>query len=547
MACFSGGPGDLGSSTTPGGARRTTTGRRPSWKRHRARLVRLLALAGIVLSSFLGPLLAAPSGWTTQPAHKPVRVGLALEPPHLDPTSTAAASTDEIVYANLFEGLTRLDEKGTVQPALAQSWEIQEAGRLWIFTLRPEVRFHNGEPLTSEIVRFSFERLLDPASLNAQRQLYAGIQSVASLAPDKVAFRLKQPDSMLAWKLAWGDAVLVTPSTVSTNKTQPVGTGPFRFESWDVGTKVSLVHNPDYWQEGPRIERLQFHFIPDPNAAYTALVGGTLDGYPNFPAPELVQVLERDERFRVEIGTTEGEVLLVMNHAHPALRNRDIRCALVQALHRGELIEATQFGLAQPIYTHFSPQHPFAIDVSGRFSHNPERARRMLLEAGIGAAGADGTEGEPLRLRLVLPPPSYARRGGELLVAQLARVGVKLDIVQVDWGRWLQEVFKEHHYDLTMIAHTEPFDIGIYARSDYYFNYDDPVFQELYRKLQTETRTTEQKRLTGQLQTHLAEACVHGFLYQLPKIGVWDRRLSGWWRDAPLQANDLTQIRWNVP
>ena len=139
-----------------------------------------------------------------------------------------------------------------------------------------------------------------------------------------------------------------------------------------------------------------------------------------------------------------------------------------------------------------------------------------------GFVAAGGTEGEPLRLRLVLPPPSYARRGGELLVAQFARVGVKLDIVQVDWGRWLQEVFKEHHYDLTMIAHTEPLDIGIYARSAYYFNYDDPVFQALYRQFQTETRETEQKRLAGQLQTHLAEACVHGFLYQLPK----NRRLG---------------------
>jgi len=159
----------------------------------------------------------------------------------------------------------------------------------------------------------------------------------------------------------------------------------------------------------------------------------------------------------------------------------------------------------------------------------------LLSEAGY-AQGFKAT--------LRLPPPSYARRGGEIVAAQLAEVGIELEIIPIEWAQWLEQVFRGKDYDLTIVSHTEPMDIGIYGRDGYYFNYESQAFRDLMEGLKLASDVEARYRLLGQAQRLLAEDAVNGFLFQLAKHGVWDAKLKGLWENSPIQANDLTGVYW---
>src|SRR5690606_8494606 len=126
-----------------------------------------------------------------------------------------------------------------------------------------------------------------------------------------------------------------------------------------------------------------------------------------------------------------------------------------------------------------------------------------------------------------LPPPSYARQGGEIIASQLREIGIELEIIPVEWAQWLEQVFTNKDYDLSIVSHTEPNDIEIYSRPDYYFNYQNPEFNKVIEELDTTTDQAKRNELYKQAQTILAKDAVNGFLFELPKIGVWDAKLEG--------------------
>jgi len=497
-------------------------------------LTRVVCLVtGLVLAS---ALVGAPTPAKAGPPDSLV-MGMVLEPPHLDPTAGAAGAIDEVVYANVFEGLTRIASDGTVLPGLAQRWEVSPDGLTYTFHLRRAVTFHDGSTFTADDAAFSLLRIIGEDSVNAQKGLFEAIKSVFALDPVTLVLELSHPDANLAFKLGWGDAVMVALETAETNKTHPVGTGPFRFVRWVQGDRVELEAYPGYWGEAPALTRVTFRFIPDPAASVTALLAGDVDAFANLPAPESLPVMEADPRFTVAIGTTEGETILAMNHRRPPLNDVRVRRAIMAAIDRQAIIDGAMSGYGTPIGSHFAPHHPAYVDLTGLTPHDPDKARALLAEAGV----APGT----LTLSLYLPPPSYARRGGEIIAAQLAEVGIKTEIIPVEWAQWLEQVFRGFDYDLTIVSHTEPMDIDIYARGkDYYFGYDSPAFNDVIQALETTTNDDDRAALYVKAQTILAEDVAAGFLFQLAKHGVWDARLKGLWRNSPIQANDITGVSW---
>ncbi len=168
-------------------------------------------------------------------------------------------------------------------------------------------------------------------------------------------------------------------------------------------------------------------------------------------------------------------------------------------------------------------------------NYDPERAKALLAEAGF----PDGFE-----TTLHLPPPSYARRGGEIIAAQLAAVGIKAEISNVEWAQWLETVFKGKNFGLTIVSHTEPMDIGIYANPDYYFQYDNPAFQELMTKLNSTTDPDMRTAMLGEAQNIISNDYVNGYLFQLAAMSVAKAGVQGLWANAPTQANDLTAVSW---
>ena len=463
-----------------------------------------------------------------------ITVGMVLEPPNLDPTSGAAAAIDEVVYANVFEGLTRFAPDGSVVPALARDWSVSEDGTVYTFRLHAGVTFHDGTAMTAEDVVFTLDRARAEDSTNAQKPLFEGIEAVEAVNDTTVRVTLSAPDGAFPFKMAWGDAVIVAPESAETLATAPVGTGPFAVADRVPGDRVELERYADYWGEAPALERATFKFISDPNAAFAAMMAGDVDAFPNYPAPETLAQFEANPMFEVIVGSTEGETILAMNNAQPPLDDPRVRAAIAHAIDRQDLIDGAMFGYGTPIGTHFPPHNPDYVDLTDLSAHDPDRARALLAEAGQ----------EDLTLRLMLPPPAYARRGGEIVAAQLREVGIATEISNLEWAQWLEQVFRGKDFDLTIVSHTEPADINIYARPDYYFQYDNEKFRTLMDELEMTSNKEQRSALLRQAQEMIAKDHVNGFLFQLPKTGVAKAQIEGLWENAPTQANDLTGVRW---
>ena len=468
-------------------------------------------------------------------AKSDITLAMQLEPPHLDPTSAAAGAIDSVLYSNVFEGLTRFASDGSIIPGLAQSWVISDDGLTYTFKLAEGVTFHDGTTMDAEDVKFSLDRARAEDSANAQKALFASIADVEAVDASTVKITLSAPNGSLLFNLAWGDAVIVAPESIENIKQAPVGTGAFKFANWVQGDNITLEKNADYWGTPAKLDKVTFKFISDPTAAFAAVMAEDVDVFAGYPAPENVPQFEADPRFQVIVGNTEGETILSTNNKMPPFDNVKVREAMAHAIDRQAIIDGAMFGLGTPIGTHFAPHNPDYVDLTADSAYDPEKAKALLAEAGFA---------EGFTTTLKLPPPSYARRGGEIIAAQLREVGIQTEITNLEWAQWLEEVFKGTDFGLTIVSHTEPMDIGIYARPDYYFQYDDADFQAMNTALEAEADPAKRSALLDQMQRKISGDYVNGYLFQLAIPTIAKAGVQGLWENAPTQANDMTAVSW---
>jgi peptide/nickel transport system substrate-binding protein len=463
-----------------------------------------------------------------------IRIGVALEPPALDPTAGAAEAIDIVVYQNVFEGLVRIDETGSVQPGLAESWTISEDGLTYTFKLHDGVTFHDGSAFDAEDVKFSFDRILAADTTNAHPEFYKPITAITVIDPLTVEFKLDQQIGRFLFDLGRGDAVIVAPESAENNATQPIGTGPFAFLQWDKGSRVILEAYGPYWGEPVHLTKASYVFIGDTATLTNALLAGDLDGTNNF-ATDALAVFEGNPQFKVLVGTTEGETILSTNNKKPPFDNLKVRQAMAHALDRQAIIDGTTNGYGTPIGAPFAPHNPYYVDLTATYPHDVAAAKALLAEAGL----PDG-----FSATLKLPPVAYARTSGQIIASQFAEVGIKLELINVEWAQWLEDVYTNKDFDLTIVSHVEPFDIGNYANPDYYFGYDNPEFQALIDKLNGTTDEAARKELAIEAQTILANDAVNGYLFELAQTGVWNAKLEGMWQNSPIEGLVLRDIRW---
>jgi peptide/nickel transport system substrate-binding protein len=236
----------------------------------------------------------------------------------------------------------------------------------------------------------------------------------------------------------------------------------------------------------------------------------------------------------VTVGGTEGKTIVSINNRRKPFDDVRVRRAVAHAIDRKALITGAMDGFGTPIGSHMVPSDAGYVDLTGMYPYNPERARALLKEAGVSG---------PVNVTLTLPPPAYARRGGEIIAAQLAQVGINARIENVEWAQWLSGAFKGN-FDLTIISHVEPLDLAIYANPEYYFGYDSKAFRDLLAKFNETTHEAGRLALLGDMQRLLATDAVNAFLFQLPHIAVSRRGLQGIWSSSPIFANDMGAVRW---
>lgn len=493
---------------------------------------RTLLASGTLASA----VLATPLHVLAQQGKKKDTVTLAmtLEPPGLDPTAGAASSIAEITLYNVYETLTKINADGSVSPLLAESWEVSPDLKTTTFRLRKGVKFHNGAPFNAAAVKFSFDRAGGDKSTNKDKRSFAALTT--QVVDEHTVVVINQDiDPDLLFVLGQATSIIVEPQSAVGNATKPVGTGPYTLGAWSRGSSITLAAWPGYRAAGSiRIRRATFRFIPDPAAQVAALLAGDVDAFPRVTPRSMAQ-FKSDPRFQVVVSGSRAKTILAMNHQRKPLADVRVRRAIAAAIDRKSVIEGAADGLGVPIGSHYVPGAFGYVDTTGINPFDVEKAKRLLAEAGVKT---------PLTLTMTLPPTPYARQGGEVIAAQLAKVGITAKLQNVEWAQWLSGTYTNRNYDLTLISHVEPFDLGNFAKPDYYWGYRSPRFDALYEQIKTASAPADRARLLGDAQRLLAEDCVHAFLYQAQWATVANKNLRGLWKDMPIFANDLSALSW---
>jgi peptide/nickel transport system substrate-binding protein len=463
-------------------------------------------------------------------------LGMTLEPTGLDPTAGAASSIAEVVHYNIFETLTKINADGSVSPLLAESWEVSPDLRTYTFALRKGVKFSNGEPFNAATVKYAFERAASDKSSNKDKRTFTAMQSVRPAGEHTVVITNQEPDPDFLFYLGQATAVMVEPKSADGNAATPVGTGPYVLDNWAKGASLSLKAWPGFRNPGAiKIKRATFRFIGDPAAQVAAVLAGDVDAFTRVTERGLAQ-FKSNARLQVIINGSRAKTVLAINNARKPLNDVRVRRAISMAIDRKAVIAGAASGLGVPIGSHYVPGAAGYVDTTGINAYDPRQAKALLQQAGVAT---------PLELSLVLPPPAYARQGGEVIVAELAKIGITAKVQNVEWAQWMADVYGgAHNYDLTIISHVEPFDLVNFTKPDYYWGYNNPKFAELFTQIKTAPSAAERNKLLGEAQKMLAEDAALAWLYQPQWVTVADKRLGGLWKDLPIFVNDLSALSW---
>ena len=491
----------------------------------------------LIATAASGATLATlPLAATAQSRKDAVVLAMTLEPPGLDPTAGAASAIAEIVQYNVFETLTKINSDGTVSPLLAEKWEVSPDLKTYTFMLRKGVKFQNGEPFNANAVRFSFERAGGDKSTNKDKRTFASMDRVAVIDDYTVVILNKSLDPDFLFLMGQATAIIVEPKSADSNATKPVGTGPFELSAWSKGSSVTLTKWDGYRNAAAiKMKKVTFRFISDPAAQVAALLAGDVDAFPRV-TPRSVPQFKTNDKFQVVVSGSRAKTILAFNNKKKPLDDVRVRRAICAAIDRKAVIEGAADGYGAPIGSHYVPGGFGYVDTTGINPFNIDKARALLAEAGVKT---------PLQLSLVLPPPPYARQGGEVIAAQLAKIGIVAKIENVEWAQWLSGTYTNKNYDLTIISHVEPFDLGNYAKAGYYWGYESPKFNELFDKIQNSPRPADRAKLLGDAQRMLANEAANGFLYQPQWITVARKGLKGLWKDMPVFVNDVSVMSWS--
>ncbi|QXZ09943.1 ABC transporter substrate-binding protein [Comamonas sp. Y33R10-2] len=479
------------------------------------------------------PLLSA---WPALAQNKKDSLTLAmtLEPPGLDPTAGAASSIAEVVLYNVFETLTKINSDGSVSPLLAESWDVSSDLKTYTFRLRKDVKFQNGEPFNAQAVKFSFDRAAADKSTNKDKRSFANLSTKVEDA-HTVVITNKDIDPDFLFIMGQGTSVIVEPKSAASNATKPVGTGPYKLTAWSKGASVTLSAWPGYRSaQSIRIKRAVFRFIPDPAAQVASLLAGDVDVFPRV-TPRSVPQFQANPRFQVVVSNSRAKTILAINNARKPLNDVRVRRAISAAIDRKAVIAGAADGYGVPIGSYYVPTAFGFVDTTGVNPFDLDKAKALMAEAGIKT---------PLTLTMTLPPTPYSRQGGELIAAQLAKIGIKVKLQNVEWAQWLSGTYTNKNYDLSIISHVEPFDLGNFAKPDYYWGYQSQEFNTLFDKIKHTPRPADRARLLGDAQRLLAKDAVHGFIYTPQWVSVANKNLRGLWKDMPVFVNDLSALSW---
>jgi len=274
---------------------------------------------------------------STSQAQEPVSggeitVAIVADPPGWDPTVSTSQEIPRVVYHNVYEGLVRFDRDGNIVPALAERWNVSDDGLNWFFFLREGVTFHDGSEFNADDVIAKFQRAMDPDSGHTHSAYYESIDEIIA-AGRTVQFKMKQANASLLYNLARPDSIIYPEELQESQRSTPIGTGPFKFVDYVEGSEVRLEKNEDYYVDGlPYLDAVTYKIIPDTNTQIAALRAGDIDMIGVALSPENALQVQEADNLKLSQGTATTEITMAMNNTRGPLANPLVRQAITQRL-----------------------------------------------------------------------------------------------------------------------------------------------------------------------------------------------------------------------
>lgn len=353
----------------------------------------------------------------------------------LDPHKQTAFSSFRF-FDLVYNTLVGLDKDLKVVPSLAESWTVSPDGMTVTFKLRPNVKFHNGETLTSDDVKFTFERILNPETAAAARSNFTDIDSITTPDPNTVVFKLKKPNASILASMTTMNASILNRKAATANdpnKEPVVGTGPFKLEKWTPDNSMTLAANKDYFVSGqPLVDKIEVRIIPDEATILAGLRAKNIDwALINDPKVGLLAASSKD------LNTVRTPSIAYhvfgLNASRPPFDNPKVRQAIVCAINRQELIDVASLGEGVTTGPLTQPYYALAPGEGTCGKQDVEKAKALLAEA--------GAKDINFKIMIAQDEPPTAAAEAQAIQAQLKKIGVNAEIESLELAnyvkRWL--------------------------------------------------------------------------------------------------------------
>ncbi|WP_131105888.1 ABC transporter substrate-binding protein [Ornithinimicrobium sufpigmenti] len=462
---------------------------------------------------------ATGTGGDTTPggSDETVRVGLVAEPASLDFTTNGGAAIPQVMMDNVYETLVTIDE-GEIVPALAESWEVSEDRTTYTFHLKEGVTFSDGAEFTAEDAAFSIERVSTDAWTNGLAGRLDVVESVEAPDDTTVVVTLSRPSNEFLFSMTTLVGAMFDTEGVDDLATEPVGTGPYVFERWDRGSAITLTRNDDYHGDAPYFGTVEMRYFRDGNALNNAMLTDAIDVVSTVQAPEALAEFEGGA-YQILEGTTNGEVVLSMNQQEGnPLSDLRLRQAVRHAIDHQTLMDTCWAGKGTLIGSMAPPTDPWYEDRTGDYPLDQDRARELVEEAGA----------QDTTLRLRIPTLPYAVACGTVVESMLEEVGLDVTIDELEFpSAWLETVYTNKDYDLSIVAHVEARDMAaVFGSPDYYTTYGTEEIQALFETADSGTEE-EQVEAMAQAARLISEDAAADFLFLLPNLMVAEPDITG--------------------
>lgn len=468
-----------------------------------------------------------------------ISVRINSDPDFLDPHKAKASLTFRMML-NVFEGLVNPLPDGTVEPAIAKEYTISEDGLVYTFTLRDGVKFHNGDPVTVNDVKYSFERIM---GTKTGQPLSADFDNIASIeTPDDqtVVISLKKPDSTFLYRLTANNSAIIPESNDANQNTQPIGTGPFKFVEYNPENNLVIEKNKDYWKKDtPYLDKVTFVFQTDNQSALVSLQGRQVD-LTDIPSHTLAEI-EKD--FSIIKQENNSVFLLGFNNAKKPFDDVRVRQAINYAINKDEIIEATFSGYATKLGSNMSPAMGsfYKKGLEDYYQPDEHKAKKLLADAGY-------PNGFTTTLTVSSHNEIYSN-AAQVVVEQLKKVGINAEIKVIEWAKWLEDVYTKKDYDMTLIDFTGKLDpykvLGRYVstnKGSNLVNFNNLEYDKLMADVVAEKDEAKQIELYQQAQEMLTKEAAAVFIADFQTIWAMNPKLEGF-KAYPIFYLDMAGIK----